>query len=264
MKRIIAKWMLLCLMCGSTCAQASENDSENGLGYICEGTQWVSYLKDMVEFMVFEPRTYVNSLQGVEEINGIAYMVLWFDKLEDNLPPSITGYIRTDGEKVYFLKDASGNSHEFLLFDFSIQQGMTTSFVPSVEGQTFWPGADTTVKCLETGSVEGENETFSTMEMEFFLNGQSIQPDFPPVKWIRGIGSEYGITNNFEETCKFHEVYHDGILVYKAQNGGAGVESVGDDDVKRGLGVRRYHIDGREFKDGDTGVCIENGRKTVR
>lgn len=176
------------------------------------------------------------------------------------------GYIRVEGDKVYFLKAQNVPSKEELMFDYSILPGETNEIKGLIDGQEYTVPDHTTLICKDTGTEYSMGNCFDTITVEFLYNGES-NPFTPPIKWIKGIGSEAGISNNVitgsSGGTTLMEVRTNEGTVYKLST--SEVDKILEDKVKSIEGQSNsYHLDGRIFRDGDQGIKINKGNKTLR
>lgn len=105
------------------------------------------------------------------------------------------------------------------------------------------------------------------MKMEISeIDGNPGEPLFTPIKWIIGIGSETGLFDNVQSPesggTRLLSVYHNGELIY--QPNPSGINDVIDEMKNEIINNKKYHIDGREFREGDSGIYIQNGRKVMK
>lgn len=249
----------------------SVKDEENQtLGYICEGTRWeLAYLDDIPEVDAdgkFHFKTILMRewIEGTEQINGQTYMKVWTATDKDDYQSKELTYIRTEGEKVYMLNHEN-TEDERLIFDFSLTENQEKD-VTFVLGSTIADWGQCSVQCLSEGEDTYDANTYKTLQVNLLVNGELMDPMFmTPAKWIKGIGSSAGILDNFFSPeiggFRLSEVYHNDELVYKVAN----TSDIDNMIIDSPLDIegKKYHIDGREFKDGETGVCIHNGKKTL-
>lgn len=253
-------------------AEQNKNDIQgNGLGYICEGTVWESarliynFEADSLDD-IFITEMMKDWIEETESINGVTYMKVFRASDKDNYQKTTVEYIRTEGEKVYMLLDKDSDApYEVLLFDYSLSDGEVSELGPIVYG-CIMPDTPASVNCVDSDNVIFEDNSFKTMTMDVLLNGQHSLICEYPIKWIRGIGSESGLLDNIFSPesggSRLLNVYHNGELVYNYTASLSGIEETPFEphNTKEG---KKYHIDGTVFRDGDKGICIQNGRKTI-
>lgn len=246
-------------------------NQEQRLGYICEGTIWESgraILNPKPEsvtnlFIIEMMRDWI---EGTESINGVTYMKVFRASDKDNYQKTTVEYIRTEGEKVYMLLDKDSDApYEVLLFDYSLLDGEVSELGPIVFG-CIMPDTPASVNCVDSDEVIFDNKSFKTMTMDVLLNGQHSLICEYPIKWIRGIGSESGLLDNIYSPesggSRLLNVYHNGELVYNYTAAPSGIEET-PFEMYNTKENKKYHIDGTIFRDGDKGICIQNGRKTI-
>lgn len=259
-------------MCAATAiagnGKSKANESENSpLGYICEGTVWeLATLGDLTidsEGHLHSDVTYIKEwIEGTEEIGGHTYMKVWKANSRNDYQFKRTYYIRTEQEKVYQLNPE--NLEEHLLFDFSLTQEQEIDLTFMFDGFIGNTGQAT---CVSENDELYNEQIFKTIDIKFSMEDEDpiVSELFPTFKWIKGIGSESGILDNYLSPelggSTLLRVLHNGEVVYKPA-APSKVEQIAIESMSVKDG-KRYHIDGREFNDGDTGICIQNGKKTI-
>lgn len=268
MKKIFI--LLICNIFGFIAHAQSEEIQT--LGYICEGTRWESFwLKVYPIFndkLIYETKVIkdITWIEGTETINGRTYMKVYRStEAAPDYPPTLH-YIRVEGERVYLHDDDLSGNKEYLIYDYSLSTGETLEidgcdhcYVP--EDKNYFATNQS------KGTLTFGNNTYETMDMMILYMdyNANTRPD-ETITWIKGIGSEAGLLENWYSPRAggniLTAVYHNDVMVYKAQT--TGIENIYNDMVKQEKTSKKYHIDGTEFKDGDTGICIEADKKTIR
>lgn len=260
--------------------QASENDlipsPEQTTGYICDGTVWESVALVLKQGHdpdaesisdIFETIIIKSWIDGTEEIGGTAYMKVWTSTSRYNYDNAWIKYIRTDGERVYLLTQEGETAGEHLLYDFSLQPGDEIEIDPIFSGEIM-QNTPSSVRCMNTNEETSENSTYKTCKLGVYIDGKSAEPILNPIKWIRGIGSETGLLDNIQSPesggSRLMNVYHNGELIYKySKPDSSGIGSTLTDSTPYKGNHKKYHLDGSEFREGDSGIYIQNGRKVL-
>lgn len=264
--------VLLTFLCvayanGEEGAFKANKSEDSPLGYICEGTVWE--LATLSEFTIDSEGhlhydvIYVKEwIEGTEEIGGHTYMKVWKANSRNDYQFKRTYYIRTEQEKVYQLNPE--NLEEHLLFDFSLTQEQEIDLTFLFDGFIGNMGQAT---CVSENDELYNEQIFKTIDIKFSIEDEDpiVSELLPTFKWIKGIGSESGILDNYLSPelggSTLLRVLHNGEVVYRPAASSA-VEQIAIESTSAKEG-KRYHIDGREFNDGDTGICIQNGKKTI-
>lgn len=255
-------------------AESKDGDNVSGnnvndVNYICEGTVWESAALVLVKndeaqsildlFQIIHIRTWA---EGTETINGRNYLNIYSGvETNDYQDPEIF-HIRTESDKVIILNEKDPNDiTEEILYDFSIGIGEEIE-IPCILGGGKTDGTST-VKLLEINQEVSENISFETYIMDISLDGYRDENILKPIKWIKGIGSNAGLLSNVigpeSGGDRLLSVHHNGELVYE-YTGSSDIRQILDSKSNSANG-KKYHIDGSEFHDGDTGIYIQNGRK---
>jgi|GEM_PF-2333715 len=271
MNRIILSVMSALFIFGNVYGQGNYVESSTQQNdYICEGTKWVMQIMSVMPRPDFIPpyeveiRTYHEWIEGTDIINGKEYMKVWEDKFDDPEYRNFEGYIRKENDKVYYL-DKSGEGDEYILFDYSMMRGDKCVFTPIDGYAPTGSSIEFTAICMNEGVENNQGHSYEYRTIGFLINGESYHEYFVPIRWIKGIGSQGGILSNmyFGESggASVYEVYHKGELVYKYQN--SAIDNIINDGIKQSHENLKFHLDGSIFKDGDTGICIERGKKRL-
>lgn len=267
MKKIIIASSIFLMSMQSVCAQEhSETTGETNPDYICEGTKWVMLYRYFIPHIQNEVRAYNQWIEGTETINDKTYMKLWQDKWDDPSEHSLVAYIRKEGEKVYIINELTYENNERVLFDYAIQPGESQTFQATFDGDPMWEDMQLTATCIRCDVETNQGHSYEKKSVDFLIDGESHYPFIVPMRWIRGLGSDGGIANNmiFGESggSSVYEVYHYDELVYKYQN--SSIDDIEYEDEQPQAADLKFHLDGSIFKDGDTGICIQNGKKTIK
>ena len=271
MNRIILSVMSALFIFGNVYGQGNYVESSTQQDdYICEGTKWVMQIMSVMPRPDFIPpyeveiRTYHEWIEGTDIINGKEYMKVWEDKFDDPEYRNFEGYIRKENDKVYYL-DKSGEGDEYILFDYSMMRGDKCIFTLIDGYAPTGSSIELTAICMNEGVENNQGHSYEYRTIGFLINGESYHEYFVPIRWIKGIGSQGGILSNmyFGESggASVYEVYHKGELVYKYQN--SAIDNIINDGIKQSHENLKFHLDGSIFKDGDTGICIERGKKRL-
>ncbi|MBD5304948.1 MAG: hypothetical protein HDS12_01455 [Bacteroides sp.] len=243
--------------------------------YICEGTRWEMFYTEAK----YDNETHTNTFTDkrmrlwLEEsiiINGDSYMTLMRAYETDNYENSYPiAYIRYDNGKVYERFSKKPEAEEILLYDFNLD--VNDSCVLYYD-ETF---PELTAECSAISEITNEGGVFEVMEMNFtgelYISPENggdgfvSDPKFDykgKMKWIKGLGSINGILSNIGKLWKLDAIYHDDILIYKPTNEELGVSEIPNAEVSRQ--TKAYHLDGTPFREGDKGICIENGKKIIK
>lgn len=241
-----------------------------GFNYFCEGTVWESGTVAVEEnedaesildlFVINHIRTWI---EGSESINGTEYLNIFTATEKNEYQNPTKRHIRTEGNKVFFLNEENPEDiKEVLMFDFDIEIG-TEPQTSAVFCGNMMTEMSSSLKCLEINQESSEGNTLETFLMELSLDGHSEGPWVQPIRWIKGIGSEAGPLDNVIGPdmggSRLITVSHNGNLVYK-YTGSSEVNQILDsqETIRNGT---KYHLDGSIFREGDTGVYIQNGHK---
>ena len=256
--------------------ESQSDNQELGLGYISEGTVWeYAGLVLKQDFDpnaesipdVFETRYYRDWIEGTEIIDGVTYMKVYSASDATDYQVRSTKYIRTENEKVYLLaENEEGVLKEDLLFDYSLRTGDKIDVSLILNG-LIASRYKVSLTCINTENETFANKPLTTMKMEISeIDGNPGEPLFTPIKWIIGIGSETGLFDNVQSPesggTRLLSVYHNGELVYQPHP--SGINDVIDEMKNEIINNKKYHIDGREFREGDSGIYIQNGRKVMK
>lgn len=247
----------------STNNNSSEVESTN---YICEGTLWVTSYLDFGETLSFDDLKIFTSkkwIEGSEEINGRTYMKVWSASEKHDFMTEGPNYIRTEGERVYMLKPQ--NHEEKLLFDFSLSPGDFVDIDIVYGGAMSEYGDIYSMECVDKIIEENSGNMFHVISFNAHKNGELLDPSFfGKIKWIKGIGSNAGLLDNFispeEGGFTLTSVYHDGKLIYASD-----LSSINDIRINNieSANSPKYHLDGTPYVNGESGIFIKNGKKYI-
>lgn len=144
-------------------------------------------------------------LEGEEEVNGYKAMKLWKVSGENPEDKQFFTFIRTEGEKVYFLEDKSRDDWG-LLYDFEPLYGQ-----PCTYSTLDWRGhREETLPMVYIGSLSGyhsyNEQGLETMRFLFSLDFDP-EAEYGPeygetiglyhMEWVKGVGSVYGLFDFF-------------------------------------------------------------------
>ena len=187
------------------------------------------------------------------------------------LEKTLEGYMKTEGDKVFYhsLGDEAGKWH--LLYDFGLKVG---------EGGVFGedPGINGYVRCEEIYEIENERKwegmaLAEWMELPGFDESES-RWDHGDGTWIRGLGSTSGMLYPYffgiaGGSSRLIEATYNGEIIYKDYPTGVNLVSADDDDFTvevcggrltvRGItgcaGI--YSIDGHLVKTAEANEAVE-------
>lgn len=269
MKKIATTALLAVLTFGYCyCQEYTYNTEDSQSDYICEGTKWVMKVMSWMPPLNVEIHTYNEWIEGTVIVNDKEYMQVWQDKHDDPDKHYLLGYIRKEEDQIYFIDKSSlpnDDNTEYLLIDFSLNPGEQMAITSKGPGDSN-PNYPITAICTDIGEETNQGHSYETRTIEFLIDGQSYPEYFPPIKWIKGIGSQGGVVDNiyFGESggASVYEVYHNDELVYKYQN--SSIDIIEENAIDSMAPTLKYHPDGRVFNDGETGIYIEKGKKTIK
>lgn len=140
-------------------------------------------------------------LEGVEEVNGYKAMKLWKVSGKDFGDKEFLMFVRTDGEKVYFLEDKSRDDWG-LLYDFEPSYGKACTYT-TLDSHGY---RDDTYPLVYIGSWSGDHSyNEQGLETMRFISQWDFDPDseYGPehgetaghydMEWVKGVGSVYGL-----------------------------------------------------------------------
>ena len=252
-------------------AQVKLNSYEDGtkdfetIGFIKPGTTW-----ELIALKLNDPPSSIFDyypviikewIEETEEIDGKIYMkVSWASELY-NYEDVQTYYIRCEGEKVFFLNKSESNENEKLLFDYSIKQNEEI-MIDGIHLGSIPKESPLIGKCKEISNKMNCNREFKMYDIDFYSN-QAPQYSYSGIKWIKGIGSNVGILDNYLlHESYLSKVYDNGELVYKYPE--ADITNILLENIKNSKDNKKWKLDGSPFNDSEKGLYIMNGKKYIR
>ena len=260
--------LLLALPMVALAGHPCDLDPENwqNILFIELGTSWESEVKSNLRPDAPVMKV-VQSLDGIDEINGKTYLKLWVSI--DDGEPVFKSYIRIDRhELIYALDPQRIDEGEKLIYSFSSK--------PSDEPISWlmWDGSlaeDEEYEFVKTRNVNADVEyadwEWAAYKVKLYPVGFKGEEDacVGAVTWYWGMGAASGFTNQlysassaYTSTLKRVGTSCNGV-VYDV-SGGAGVGTAIEDFPLDGT---KYRIDGTPLSEGEKGIYIMNGKKYI-
>lgn len=186
MERRRSYWLALIMLPMFTTAQS----------YFKDGMIWETQV-----FSTSEPTPQsvieTNFIDGTEPVDGYTALKMYGHDDNGASTSTLKGYIRTDGDKVYFKNATSNHNKWFLIYDFGLTEGkgcyIYNTYIQDNEHDPY----KTYIKC--TGITAGENNCPDIMQLEEYTD-ESCTICIAKGKWIKGVSSWSGVmyNNRFE------------------------------------------------------------------
>lgn len=152
-----------------------------------------------------------------------------------------------------------------MLFDYSLTKGEEQIVIDIQDGVMSEQDAELTAACTSDNILVNSGKSYKTMTLDFYFEGEFIDHlGIGNIKWIRGIGSNAGLLDNFYGPdgagSVLLSVYHNDELVYSADTDAIkNLRTNNEDNVHSG-DATKYHLDGTPFAKGESSLYIQNGK----
>lgn len=165
----------------------------NAQTFFTVGTSWKTELWNMEP----DPKIYIQivSLDGTETIDGYTSMKMYSEYENDATSRKLVAYIRTNGDKVFFMNPETKTKAWYLMYDFGLKAGegcyVYSCEVMNAEGEprrsyVMYTGTNTT----ESGLTAMELKEYYDETCDEYLGSE---------KWLKGLASTRGVLLN----CSF-------------------------------------------------------------
>ena len=173
--------------------------------YFKEGTSWKTETSSIMA-PGFELRfTIIDYIEGTEMVDG--YEALKMYQYSDGIgldgpvheDVTLKGYVRTDGDKVYFKNTETEPGVWYLMYDFGLKVG-EGCYVYSTDNSEYTNKPDMTyIKCVGTAKEPGSD--LESLLIEEYESEDDTYKDKDEVyhaegRWIKGLSSNLGVMNN--------------------------------------------------------------------
>lgn len=154
-----------------------------------DGTEWKTYIYD--DTNPYGGYMEISKLEGTENIDG--YESLKMYSMHEDKPDSktLTYYIRTDIDKVYFMPAENDSRTWYLMYDFNMVPGQGCYVYCPIFGEK---PSRYYIKCV--GISKKEDTKYSTMEMEDYADETCNELTKGEGEWLKGISSIAGVDYN--------------------------------------------------------------------
>lgn len=162
----------------------------NAQTFFKEGTSWKTERWNME----FDPKIHIQivSLDGTETIDGYASMKMYSEYENDATSRKLVAYIRTDGDKVFFMNPETKSKAWYLMYDFGLKAG-EGCYVYSCEF-TNAEGEPLRSYVMYTGTNTTESG-LTAMEVKEYCD-ETCNEYFGSEKWLKGLASSRGVLLN--------------------------------------------------------------------
>lgn len=165
----------------------------NAQTFFTVGTSWKTELWNMEP----DPKIYIQivSLDGTETIDGYTSMKMYSEYENDATSRKLVAYIRTNGDKVFFMNPETKTKAWYLMYDFGLKAGegcyVYSCECTNAEGEplrsyVMYTGTNTT----ESGLTAMELKEYYDETCDEYLGSE---------KWLKGLASTRGVLLN----CSF-------------------------------------------------------------
>lgn len=208
---------------------------------------------------------------------------------------NLAGLLYNIGKRIYFIP-RENDPEGWLLYDFNIKVGESRrigdyNFDLNYKNGRLYHQTFFIVNCVDSFNIEICGITYNVKELEVYNERDEVSEYDPETTyWIDGIGSVKGLMASEilkvasigpENQYKSHpyRVYQDGNLIYDNtelwnrlcgnnsedtnDNSESGIKILNNSDSDIPSDIK-YHINGSLFREGDTGLCIENGQIIIK
>lgn len=162
----------------------------NAQTFFKEGTSWKTERWNSE----FDPKIHIQivSLDGTETIDGYASMKMYSEYENDATSRKLVAYIRTDGDKVFFMNPETKSKAWYLMYDFGLKAGegcyvysceFTNAEGEPLRSYVMYTGTNTT----ESGLTAMEVKEYYDETCDEYLGSE---------KWLKGLASTRGVLLN--------------------------------------------------------------------
>ena len=162
----------------------------NAQTFFKEGTSWKTERWNSE----FDPKIHIQivSLDGTETIDGYASMKMYSEYENDATSRKLVAYIRTDGDKVFFMNPETKSKAWYLMYDFGLKAGegcyvysceFTNAEGEPLRSYVMYTGTNTT----ESGLTAMEVKEYWDETCDEYLGSE---------KWLKGLASTRGVLLN--------------------------------------------------------------------
>lgn len=215
--------------------------------YFKDGTKWKTELSGINSDGNGPHITSSNSyvwLDGEETVDGYQAMKMYCSE-ENKSEKNLYAYIRTEGDKVFFLPAGIDGASWYLMYDFGLKVG-DECYVYDASNFDYYPSMHPSyIKCVGI-EENAENGITSIIVQKRYEDGERVNETFV---WYKGLSSELGVIyNNTIDMVgidtRLTEVTCDGKVVFKNKTTGIEATKVGKVKVTvNGLDVSVANIE---------------------
>lgn len=264
---LLTVFAVVSVLQGMSSETTAPEKCDQHIRYIEEGTTWEVEMKSNVD-PESPAVSLTQSLEGSEIINDKEYLKLWLSI--DGGEKELVSYIRISKvfQCVYALPVNNPDGEERLIYFYSKPAEEPKKLTPMK-----WDGT-LVDESFNWKEGVGNDPSFTYNDIPYWYKHVDIFPEgadssdsdkkLSSVKWIYGIGSIAGFTNQcyslFPEVTTTLKRVVTGCsgVVYEA--GTNGISEITEDAVEGGI---KYRPDGTRFGDNEKGLYIQNGKKYI-